>query len=134
MAHGEEDLRGRGEDEAHVVARRRAEHDVAAADVAKQGLERAVADQLHADRGGEVKATVRFAHQRIDELRIRGRALDQLSGAGVDEVSDVLAAAGAEVVEQHDILPGGHQGVRQMRADEACSPRDQVFHAVSPSW
>ncbi len=73
-----------------------------------------------------MKAGVREKHQLIDEPNIKYRALDQLCAAAVDQMLDVLQAPGAQIVEDHHLVPARDQRLREMGAHEAGPPGYQV--------
>src|SRR5262249_43493702 len=91
--------------------------------------DRLLDDQLHADRGGEMKDDLAL----IDELRqqrlVRDRVDDIREPLVGLEMGDVVDRAGRQVVDDGNIMPVLQQAFRQMRADEARASCDQSFHA-----
>ena len=108
---------------------RGAEHDVDAAHVGQQRLERVVDDELHAHRGGEVQDVVGVAHELVHDELVAGRALDERDAAVGAQVLDVDQAPGAEIVQHGHLVAKRGQRVAQVRADEARAAGDEVPHA-----
>ena len=105
------DLRGRGEEQPAIEPVGRLRDQLRCTDAAAQCFDRTFDDQLHADRGGEVKAGVGLLHALVDESFIAHRPLDELGLAGGESRLDVGDVAGAEVVDnQHTVAPGD-QGI-----------------------
>ena len=45
-------------------------------------------------------------------------------------MSDVLAGAGGEVIQDRDLVPTGHQSVTEVAADKTCSTGDENAHGA----
>jgi hypothetical protein len=104
------------------------EDDLAAPDVGRQALQRLVDDQLHADRGRQVEAQVRPAHDVVHQVGVEDAAEHELDVVALAQVLDVLQAPGAEVVEQDHRVAAGEQGVGEVGADEAGPAGDEGTH------
>ena len=74
---------------------------------------------------GEVVDLVHLKEERLAHV-----VSQQLETAGFQQVADVLAPSGKEVVEADDIMALRQQTFAQMRADEAGSSRDQHLHRL----
>ena len=125
------DLRSGGVEEADAVSGGRLGDDVAAAHVLEERFERALADQLHPDRGGEMKAPIDLPHQPVDLRRVVGRALDK-RGAAIEQVLDVSQVPGREIVQDHDLVAALHERVGEVAPNESCAPGDQIANDFPP--
>ena len=113
------------------MLRRSSGHDVAAADVPQRRLERALDNQLDADRRSEMQADVYVAHAVCDDLLVADRALDEANSIVAEGVVEILQAASAQIVQNHDFVAAFTQHIYQVRADESGPTRDEVFHGSS---
>ena len=104
------------------------EHDLGAAHVRLDRAHRAVDDQSHADRGGEVHDDVGLVDQVANDAALGDRADRALEARVRVQVLDVLDAARGEIVEHVHTVPARDQQVAEVRADEAGSTRDQEAH------
>jgi hypothetical protein len=58
---------------------------------------------------------------------------EHLETGVVEQVLDVVAPAGEEIVEADDLVPLGEQTIAQVGADEAGAAGDQYPHGFSTS-
>jgi hypothetical protein len=115
------------------VAGRGRDHDVVAADIREQGVERLAHDELHADRRREVEARVDLRHPAVDELAVDDAPLHELHGLQLEQVLDVLEPARAQVVQQNETVPARGERVGEVGPDESRSSGDEISHAaISP--
>src|SRR5207249_4729212 len=93
--------------------------------------ERVLDAALDGGEGGEVEDEFGPFDRGADDRGVGDGALDE-----VDVVAggaQVIRVAGAKVVEDADLLPGGEQRVDQMRADEPSAPgHENLAHSRSP--
>jgi hypothetical protein len=92
--------------------------DVVAADVAQHAVDGPVHDELHADGRRHVQADVGAIHAFEDEVLVADRPFDELDQTRLEGLLDVLHAAGAEVVQDHDLVASCDEGIDQVGADE----------------
>src|SRR4051794_1546414 len=124
------DLRGRGVEQLLVELRGSRDDNVAATHVAQEALDRTVDDQLYADGGSKVNAGVRRSHELTEERCVGDGSVDECDQARVKGVVEVLEPAGAEIVDDDDFFTVLGQHIDQVRADEASSTCNQVFHLL----
>ena len=96
------------------------EHVQRALDRGADGAHRVALVVDRRGRAGEVEDLVDLHGQRLLHV-----VADQLEARVVEQVLDVGARAGEEVVEAHDLVPIGEQALAQMRAEEAGAAGDQ---------
>src|SRR5207247_10742240 len=113
------DLRRRRVEELLLQACRRGDHDVVAADVAQQAVDRLVDDQLDADRRRHVEADVDRLHALEDEFLVADGDLEELDLAGLERVLEVLEAARAQIVEDDDLVASTSKPIDQTGTDDA---------------
>ena len=93
-------------------------------DVGLDGANRTFHDQFHADGGREVDHRVgiidEFGHQLavLDVVQVIFHAIEAL------EMTNVVHAAGGQIVEQHDAIAAVEQPLREMRTDETSAASD----------
>jgi hypothetical protein len=74
-------------------------------------------DQLHADRRGE--AAVGAPYQLIDELLVERRALHQGGHRGREQMLDVPALSGTEVIKDEYLVAPRRERVGEVRPNES---------------
>ena len=115
--------------------RRRVEHDLGAADVREQRLERPVDDELHADGRGEVHDDVDVLHELDDRAVVEDRSRAR---AGTAARASRCSTLRTEPVDRSSIArtssPRAMRPIREVGSDEAGAAGDEVPHAGrSPS-
>jgi len=95
-------------------------------DVVDQRFGRLFDDQPHAHRSREVINPVAFPDQLINQLFVADIVDVALETGSSLQMLDVAVRSGGEIVDHDHILSLFDQVIRQMRADEARSSRDQV--------
>jgi hypothetical protein len=105
---------------------------VVAAYVPLERLERTAHHELHAHRGCEMYARIDRAYAFVDQAAVENRPLDELHQLRVQQVLDVAAATGAEIVEDQDAISARGQGIEEVRADEPGPACDQIAHRIPP--
>jgi hypothetical protein len=63
-------------------------------------------------------------HRPIDVDVLGDVVVDELEARVAEQVSDVAAVPGREIVEGDDLVALADQPIRQMRSDEPCPTRD----------
>ena len=119
------DLGAGGEQQALAVPGGEREHGVGSQRVGANRVERLLDHEPHPDDRGEVEAGVDRAHALLDQLLLEHGADNELHLVVLEQVLDVLTTAGAEIVEDHDLVAAGHQCIRDVRTDEPSSTGDQ---------
>src|SRR3954471_9873858 len=123
------DLGCRGVEQPASVADGRRDHVVGAADVAEQRLERARHDELDPHGRGEVVAGVDGPHALVHHRLVEDAALLQLHVVGAQQMLDVGAIAGAQVIQDQDLVAARGQRLRRVGADEPGPAGDEISHA-----
>jgi hypothetical protein len=100
------------------------EHDLRAAQVRDEGLDRLFDDQPHADSGREVVHDVAFVDELVDGRPVEYRVDDEMEPLSVAKMLDVLQRARGEIVEHPDLVPFVKKELGEVRTDETCAAGD----------
>ncbi len=104
------------------------EDDLRAVHVGLDRAHRGFDDELDADGGGEMEHDIgavdelgreRLVHDRVDHVVETRPPL---------EVGDVVHRPRGQIVDDHDVMASGEQGVGQMGSDESGAAGEQCFH------
>ncbi len=91
-------------------------------------LERAVDDQLHADRGRKVVDRIRTFDLALHDVQVEDGALDKSELRILEKVADVRIAPSRKVVEGGDLVAVADQVIDEVRADEPRPAGDENSH------
>ena len=97
-------------------------------DVGFDGVDGLINDELDADRGGEMEDDIALFNQQVHRAGISHGVADELKVRVVLNGCDVVDGAGAEVIDDGDLVPGGQIPFRQVRSDKARPACDQYVH------
>ena len=90
------------------------------------GLDRIVLVMNRRGGAGEIVDLIDFEQDRLDHIMAQ-----QLETAVIEQVRDVLASPGKEVVEADHFVAFAQQSLAQMRADKTCAAGDENPHACT---
>jgi hypothetical protein len=72
---------------------------------------------------------IHASHEFADQVLVKDGASPKYKAGVGGVMRDVIFVARGEIVENGDHVSPLHQGVHEVRADEACSAGDQVLHS-----
>jgi hypothetical protein len=114
------DLAGRRDEQLGVHLARHVEHVERPVHRGPDGAHRVA---LVVDRRGRTGEVVDLVH--LDDDRLRHVVAQELEPVIVEEVLDVLAGAGEEVVEADDLVAGAEQLLAEVRAEKSGAAGDE---------
>jgi hypothetical protein len=100
------------------------QHDFGPVDVGFDRVDRLLHDQLHADRGGQMKHHVAAIDELGEQRLVVHRVDEVLEACPPLEMRDVVDGPGRQVVEDEDLMAVLEQRLGQMRSDEARAAGD----------
>lgn len=119
------DFGGGGDEHPGAVAQSGFEDRLGAHDIGLDGVHRALDDELHADRGGQVEDQAAFADQPVHDDLVGDGFDGEVETGIISQVGDVFEAPGGEVVDDGDAVAALEQGLSQVTADETGTPGDE---------
>lgn len=103
-------------------------NDLASLDVGHERTQRIFDDELHPDRGSEMKHPIGALDKLVHEKFIQDIADDNVETGIFFKVGDIFKPAGREVIEKSHLVTLFEQGFGEMTSDETGSSGDEDFH------
>src|SRR5262249_51161328 len=108
------------------------EHDLGAVHVGFDGANRLLDDQFDANRRGEMEDDVGAIDELGQQAFVFDRINEVLEARTALEMDDILHRARGQIVEHEDTVAHGEHRLCEVRADKACTTRNQRTHSSCP--
>jgi len=107
------------------------EDQLGAVDVGFDGANGTLDDEFDADSRGKVYDDIGVIHEFGEQLAILNAIQVILHALGGLEMTNVVDAAGGEIVQEHDVIAAVEQTFGKVRADETGPPSDEIAQMAS---
>ena len=122
------DLTGRGDEYLATVLVTLLQDDVTSPDICLKALQGSLHDQVDADRSCKMKYAINAANSIVDHVAVQNRPKNELDIRVACEVTNVLVAAGGQIIQDEHFVAIGDEFIHQVRADEPGTAGDERSH------